>query len=255
MLAIVTQPETTMCGRYVITTPVQAMAALFGFDGPLLNLKPRYNVAPTQGVPIIRPTPFGPTKGARELGFVRWGLVPSWAKEVATKPLINARGETVADKSAFKSAFLRRRCLVPADGFYEWRRVAGEKPAPHYIYPTDASPMALGGIWEHWLGADGSEIESMAIVTIQANRTIADLHHRMPVILDPADWALWLAGTVDEALPLIRPAPEDRLTVHAVSRAVNGVAEDSKALIRPLDGTPSAGEESALPQEGQLSLF
>ncbi len=244
-----------MCGRYSITTPVQAMADLFGFDGPLPNLAPRYNVAPTQGVPIIRLTPFGPSKGMRELGFVRWGLVPGWAKEVASKPLINARGETVAEKNAFKSAFLRRRCLVPVDGFYEWRRVEGGKPAPHYIHPRQGGVMAFGGIWEPWLGADGSEIESMAIVTTAANQTLKDLHHRMPVILAPNDWDLWLNGEVAEALPLIRSAPEDLLTFHPVSRDVNSVAQDTASLIRPLEATDEDSLDTGLPQTGQLSLF
>ncbi len=246
-----------MCGRYSITTPVQAMADLFGFGGPFPNLAPRYNVAPTQGVPVVRVTEHGPDKGGRELAFVRWGLVPGWAKEVASKPLINARGETVAEKNAFRAPFLRRRCLVPADGFYEWRRREGEKPQPVHIHAPGGGMLCFGGIWEAWLGADGSEIDSMAIVTTAANETLSAIHHRMPVLLTRQTQDIWLHGEVPEALALIGPAPEDALTYYPVSTAVNRVCEDHAGLIAqsaPERGPSQPGGED-LPQSDQLSLF
>ncbi len=237
-----------MCGRFVLTTPVGALADLFGFANPLPNLPPRYNIAPTQVVAIVRLD----HQGARELALVRWGLVPSWSKTVPDAALINARGETVAEKASFRGAFRHRRCLVPADGFYEWQKQAVGKPRPVYIRRPDAAPFAFAGIWDSWLGADGSEIDSVALVTTTANETLTPVHPRMPVVLAMEDWTTWMTGDRAQALALIKPAPDADFAFHTVSTAVNKVAQDDASLVKEAVEEPA---EENLPREGQLSLF
>ena len=149
----------------------------------------------------------------RHFALVRWGFVPAWAKEVAPgKPLINARSETVLEKPTFRNAIRRRRCLVPADGYYEWSGPEGRKVA-FFVERTDQALFAFGGIWEHWMGADGSELETAALMTIAPNRELSDIHDRMPVIIAPGDYETWLTGDVDDAAKLIRPAPDDSFTL------------------------------------------
>ena len=213
-----------MCGRYTITSAPEAIRALFGYpEQP--NFPPRYNVAPTQPIPIVRLV-----EGKRQFALVRWGLLPSWVKDPkAFTLLINARGESVIDKPAFRAAMKRRRCLIPADGFYEWKAAAGRKQ-PYFMRLKSGAPMAFAGLWETWTGPDGEELETAAIVTTAANRTLRTIHERMPVIVPPDAFDLWLNCTdvdAQTAAALIVPAPENLLDAYEVSTAVNRVANDN----------------------------
>lgn len=214
-----------MCGRYSLTTPLEGVQRIFGIDA-MPNLAPRYNIAPTQPVVVIRR---GET-GQRELTHMRWGLVPSWAKAVNSGPLlINARADTVADKPSFRNAFRRRRCLIPADGFYEWQpQPTGPKQPMRIALPGNAL-FAFAGIWEHWQTAEGSELESCAIVTTDANAQLYDIHTRMPVILQPADYDTWLNADADAAATLTHPYDGEMVT-YPVSRDVNSVRNDGPEL-------------------------
>jgi len=250
-----------MCGRYAITTVPEAMRALFGYlDNP--NFPPRYNVAPTQPVPIVRMF-----EGRREFALVRWGLIPAWVKDPrAFSLLINARGESAAEKPAFRNAMKRRRCLFPADGFYEWKQEAGGK-RPWFVRLKSAQPMAFAGLWESWMGPNGEEMETAAIVTTTASRSIAHIHDRMPVIVPPEAFDFWLDPNVDAemASALIVPAPDAQLEFFEVSTAVNRTANDSAMLIEPLRAAESmdmapkpekaARKDKEKKDSGQASLF
>jgi putative SOS response-associated peptidase YedK len=218
-----------MCGRYSLTTPVEALRRLFRFE-QLPNLAPRYNIAPTQQAPVVRAAGAG-----REIVMLRWGLVPAWAKEIAGAPLINARGESVAEKPSFRGAFAKRRCLVPADGFYEWPVRPDKVKQPWRIGRRDNAPFAMAGLWDAWRAPDGANVESFTIVTTAASGEIAPLHDRMPVILATSDHDLWLNATSPrgETLALLRPFPANELTAYAVSTRVNKVANDDAACIAP----------------------
>jgi len=220
-----------MCGRYTITSAPEAIRALFRYpEQP--NFPPRYNVAPTQPIPIVRLV-----DGKRQFALVRWGLLPSWVKDPKTFTLlINARGESVVDKPAFRAAMKRRRCLIPADGFYEWKAVGGRK-LPYFVHLKSGAPMAFAGLWENWMGPNGEEMETAAIVTTDANRTLAPIHSRMPVILAPEAFDLWLnCAEVDAqtAAALIHPAPDSLLEAYEVSTAVNRTANDNARLVERL---------------------
>jgi len=226
-----------MCGRYTITSAPEAVRALFRYaEQP--NFPPRYNVAPTQPIPIVRLA-----EGQRQFALVRWGLLPSWVKDPkAFTLLINARGESVIDKPAFRAAMKRRRCLIPTDGFYEWKAVGGRKQ-PYFVRLKSGAPMAFAGLWECWTGPNGEELETAAIVTTNANRQLAEIHGRMPVIVPPEAFDLWLnCADVDAttAAALIQPAPENLLEVYPVSPAVNRTANDNPKLVEPL----AAGAET-----------
>ncbi len=244
-----------MCGRYAITLPPEAMRDVFGYvEQP--NFPPRFNVAPTQPVPIVRKD----DDGQRHFVLVRWGLVPSWAREVGAKPLINARGETVAEKPSFRNSFRRRRCLVPADAFYEWQARKDGPKQPYLIRRPDRAPFAFAGVWEHWQTPEGSELESCAIVTTGANATLKPIHHRMPVILDEADWETWLDTSetrTKEAAALMQPAPDDLLETVPVSTRVNSVANDDADLqVQVAAETESPKRErKATKDSGQMSLL
>jgi len=222
-----------MCGRYAITSAPEALRALFGYAGQP-NFPARFNVAPTQPIPIVRLV-----DGKREFALVRWGFLPSWVKDPNTFTLIvNARGETVCEKPAFRAAMKRRRCLIPADGFYEWQAGGKGPKQPFYIHAKSGTPMAFAGLWETWEGPNGEEVDTAAIVTTRANHTLSPLHDRMPVIVTPDAFDLWLnCGEVDAATAeaLIAPAPDDLLEAYPVSTAVNRTANDNAALILPLD--------------------
>jgi putative SOS response-associated peptidase YedK len=219
-----------MCGRYCITSSPEAIRRLFRYlEQP--NFPPRYNVAPTQPVPIVRMS-----EGQRRFALVRWGLIPAWAKDPkAFTLLINARGESVNDKPAFRNAMKRRRCLFPADGFYEWKPVNGGK-RPYFARPAAGGPVAFAGLWETWTGPNGEEMETAAIVTAQANAEMAAVHHRAPVIVPPEQFDFWLdCANVDEkmAAELLQPAPQGSMEVYEISNAVNRVANDTAAVIEP----------------------
>ena len=241
-----------MCGRYVITSPPEEVRNFFGYrEQP--NFPQRYNIAPTQPVPIVRIN-----AGNKEFALVRWGLVPSWQKEFpSSQPLINARAETLLEKPSFKKATMRRRCLMPANGFYEWQRTKGTTPKPYLIQQKDGGLFAMAGIWEHWQDANGNELESAAIITTQANQTLAPIHHRMPVILDKAAQARWLNVTEFSATDVcqdLKPADDGLLTAYQVNTRVNKVANDDAELLEAVPENidqPSVEEK----QEGQMSLF
>lgn len=218
-----------MCGRFTLRTPAAQVARQLGLlEAPQYAL--RYNIAPTQPVGVVR----GGSGGTRQWAAMRWGLVPSWAKDLAIgNRMINARAETVAEKPAFRSAFRRRRCLVVADGFYEWRR-AGSKKLPYYIQLPDGEPFAFAGLWERWTGA-GEPVESCTIITTSANETMAALHDRMPVILSASDYDVWLDSELTEPAPLrqlLLPFA-DELTLTPVSTWVNNPRHEGPECLAP----------------------
>ena len=210
------------------------MTELFGQLEGNIALMPRYNIAPTQPIPIVR----ADAQNDCHLVMVRWGLVPSWAREPDTRySMINARAETVAEKPAFRSAYRYRRCLIPADGFYEWQKTPGGHKQPFCIRARDKKPLALAGIWETWQAADGSELESCAILVTTANSSVAPVHDRMPVIVDQADFSAWLdrhQQHPDELSRFLMPAPPGLLETYPVDVRVNNPGNDGKELIDPL---------------------
>jgi putative SOS response-associated peptidase YedK len=263
-----------MCGRYVIISTPEAIRKLFGYaEQP--NFPPRYNVAPTQPIPIVRLA-----DGKRAFALMRWGFLPSWVKDPKGFPLlINARGESVLDKPAFRNAIRRRRCLIPTDGFYEWRTGDGQgarqrQSRPYFVRAKreageDAPPLAFAGVYETWTGPNGEELDTVAIVTTTANRILSALHNRMPVFIAPDAFDMWLDCARVEAelaATLIKPADEDLLEAYPVSTAVNRFANDSAALIAPASGEAATAEpepravKAAKPKkvrepDGQASLF
>ncbi len=241
-----------MCGRYVLTSPIQALNDLFGTHG-LPNLGPNYNVAPTQAIPIIREEQSG-----RQIRFARWGLIPSWAKEINPRPLINARAETITEKASFKNSFKRRRCLIPADGFYEWQTRGDGSKQPFLIHAANNDPIAMAGIWDNWMGTDGGEVESVAIITTSANKTLKSLHHRMPVIINPGEFETWLSHSPDDRddkSDMLKPAPDDLLTAHPVSMRVNRIANDDPDLIKPIELESEEPAKNDAPHSPQMDLF
>ncbi|MFP6743740.1 MAG: SOS response-associated peptidase [Alphaproteobacteria bacterium] len=221
-----------MCGRFTLRTPAYKLAEAFGVEVHA-NLAARYNVAPSQDVAALRTGP----DDQRELVMLRWGLVPGWAKDPAMgNRMINARAETVAEKPAFRAAFRQRRCLIPADGFYEWQKTPDGSKQPYLIARPDGEPFVMAGLWEHWAPAGEEPLETCAIITTEANDTLAPIHHRMPVIVTPGDHDAWLdpAPPSAEALTaLLRPAPDDTLAALAVDRHVNNARHDDPACIEP----------------------
>jgi putative SOS response-associated peptidase YedK len=225
-----------MCGRYAFHARREVIERAFGvvLDG---DLEPRYNVAPTQLVPVVR----ADRTGGRVLRMQRWGLVPHWARDVGIGArMINARAETLASNAAFRDAFDRRRCLVPVSGFYEWSG-EGRARVPHYVTRADGAPFALAGLWARWrpraAARDAPPVDSCTIVTTDANALVAPLHERMPVILPPEAWAAWLDPALEGAAVAewLRPAPIDGLEERVVSRAVNDVRNEGEALLDPPD--------------------
>jgi putative SOS response-associated peptidase YedK len=205
-----------MCGRFTLTRPTAQLAEHFGTAVP--PLEPRYNIAPTQQVFAVREV-----NGARESAPLRWGLVPSWATDLSIgNRLLNARAETLSEKTAFRAAFLRRRCLIAADGFYEWRSVAGKKLPVHFRF-RDGRLFAFAGLWERWEKGGGPAVESCTILTTAANDLVGPLHERMPVILDPKRYEAWLAATTDPAglLPCLASWPADEMTSAPANARVN----------------------------------
>jgi len=220
----------SMCGRYALHSRPDVIALAFGLSEIPASIVPRFNIAPTTAVLVVR----ADAHGNREPALVRWGLVPHWAKDPkrATR-LNNARGETVAQKPSFRNAYRRRRCLVPANGFYEWQRIEARKQ-PYYISPAHGALFAFAGLWECWEGP-GGPLETCTIVTTGANTLMQPIHDRMPVIVPPPNHARWLecAPGRDVADLLVACAPES-IQVHAVSTAVNRASSESPELIAPL---------------------
>ncbi len=236
-----------MCGRYTLTDPGEELIRHFQLPGLPDNYQPRYNIAPTQQVLAII------DNGGRRAGTLRWGLIPSWAKDPSIgQRMINARAETIAEKPSFRTAFRRRRCLIPADGFYEWQQVNGRKQ-PVRIVRREGGVFAFAGLWESWRppvsGAGGQHSDATAegdpadviytctIITTEANDTLRPIHHRMPVILPPEAYDLWLDRDIDDAealLPLLRPRPDDELVAYPVSTVVNNARNDTPDCIEPI---------------------
>ncbi len=220
-----------MCGRYASTLPPEFIARLFGAKNPLPNLPPSWNVAPTQTAPVIRRHP---ETGDRHLDPLTWGLVPSFTKSLkeARKP-INARAETIATSGMFRTAFARRRCIVPATAFYEWRTDTSGK-TPFAIARDDGMPLAFAGIWDGWKAPDNTILRTYAIVTTTANTQMSVLHERMPVILEQPDWPAWLGDTNADAITLLHPAPEGILKFWQVDKRVGNVRNDGPELLNPV---------------------
>jgi putative SOS response-associated peptidase YedK len=214
-----------MCGRFLLTTPAEAIAALLGLD-PAPEIEARYNIAPTQTIGIVRARSLAQD---REWASARWGLVPRWAREPTTRmPLINARAETVADKTAFRDSFKHRRCLIPADGFYEWKP-DGPAKQPFLVRMSDSAPFAFAGLWDRWQPAGQPALDSCTILTTAPNELLQPIHDRMPVILTPGDFGLWLdpAFAESDALKvLLRPYPADLMSAHPVGRHVSNARFD-----------------------------
>jgi putative SOS response-associated peptidase YedK len=254
-----------MCGRFVITSAPEAMRRLFGYpEQP--NFPPRYNIAPTQPVPVVIIE-----NGARHFHLMRWGFWPAWVKDPRSFALlINARAETVLDKPAFKNAIRRRRCLIPADGYYEWSRSEARKQ-PYFIRARDGQPFGFAAIAETWIGPNGEELDTVAIVTTAASGDLAALHHRVPVTIGADDFERWLDcrdDEVDAAMALLSPPRDGEFVWHEVSSRVNRAANDDAELILPITAEEAAVEEGkpvkVLPRkpapaptgdDGQGSLF
>ncbi len=254
-----------MCGRFVITSPPAALRQIFGYlEQP--NFPPRHNIAPTQPIPVVIVE-----NGIRHFRLMRWGLLPAWVKDPGKfSLLINARSETIAEKPAFKNAIRRRRCLVPADGYYEWQGSA--KPRrPWFIHRSDGQPIGMAGLAETWVGPNGEELDTVAIVTAAASADLSVLHHRVPVTIHPEDFGRWLDCGDDsaEGVTGLMIAPgEGEFAWHAVSTRVNRVANDDAQLILPITDEERAAAEPkpakkaprkvapvAPEDEGQGSLF
>jgi putative SOS response-associated peptidase YedK len=221
-----------VCTRYSLTSPPEAVRALFAVQR-VEDFPPRYNIAPSQPTLVAR----NDVRGNPELELVRWGLIPSWVRDPRTlrSPLINARAETVAEKPAFRGALRHRRCLVPTTGFYEWSGARGHRQ-PYLIKLKGNEVFALAGVWEGWLGADGSEIETMAILTTAANADVSHVHDRMPVIVEPDSFDRWLdcrSGSADHVIDLLKPIAEGRLVATAVNPRLNDPRAEGPDLHDP----------------------
>jgi putative SOS response-associated peptidase YedK len=226
-----------MCGRYTLTASPELVARHFGLAAPVA-LAPRYNAAPGQEVATIRVAAPG---GVRELELRRWGLVPPWAPDARHGArLINARSETAAERPAFREAFRRRRCLVPADGFYEWDARCAPRQ-PYHVALESGAPFGIAGLYERWLGPGGEVVESVALLTAAACERLRRLHPRMPAILDPSAWPAWLDPACHEPaalLPLLAPAPDAAIRLRPVGLLVNDVRNDDPRCLAPAAPAP-----------------
>jgi putative SOS response-associated peptidase YedK len=228
-----------MCGRFTLYSSPVVLAREFEL-GALPLLFPRYNIAPTQPVALVR---VSVESGEREWAAARWGLVPSWADDVKIgQRMINARSETVADKPSFRAAFRRRRCLVPADGYYEWQSSSAGPKRPFYIRRNDQRPLAIAGLWESWQAPDGTPLETCTLLTTAANDRLRPIHDRMPVFLDEPARRLWLDpdSPSPALLDLLRPAADELFATLEVSTRVNNPRHESLDCIAPLTVEPSA---------------
>ncbi len=244
-----------MCGRYAIQTAPELVRAYFGYDDTP-NFPPRYNIAPTQPVPVVHRS-----EGRMRFTLMRWGFMPGWVKDPKDYPLvINVRSETVLEKNSFRGAIQRRRALMPADGFYEWQKL-GRESRPWLIRRPDRSIFAFAALWETWASADGSEIDTVALLNTHANGLISAIHERSPVILPPSDFDAWLdpQTPVRDAHALLRPPPEDLLEMVRIGRTVNSIRNDGpevQAPPGPEDDAPLAPpRRKTSPPAAQGDLF
>ncbi|MDH5605717.1 MAG: SOS response-associated peptidase [Anaerolineae bacterium] len=222
-----------MCGRFTLTVDANSIQTAFPWLGVPPQIQPRYNIAPSQPIAVV------PNDGANKIDFFIWGLIPFWSKDPKIgSRMINARGETIGEKPSFKAAYKYRRCLILADGFYEWVKTAGQKTkTPHYIQLESQQPFALAGLWETWLAPDGSEVKTATIITTEPNPLVAKLHNRMPLILPEDSYDLWLS--TEPKMPkeldhLIAPFPAEEMMHFPVSTTVNSPANESPACILPV---------------------
>jgi putative SOS response-associated peptidase YedK len=237
-----------MCGRYELHSNPSAIALAFGL-GAVPDIPARYNIAPTQQVPIVRVN----ASGERELVQLRWGLVPRWARDpsIASK-LVNARSETVGGR--FGVPYRRHRCLLPADGFYDWKPRGDGRKQPMLVAMKDRSTFALAGIYDRWLG-EGEPLDTCTILTTEANALTRAAHHRMPVIVSPDDYARWLDPAEPDPRDLLAPYPAERMSWWPVSTRVNNVRNDDAACIEPLaseDGEPPSENDEHVPEQSEL---
>lgn len=220
-----------MCGRFTLRTPASEIARLFDVTVP--DFQPRYNLAPSQAVAAVR---LDPRREKREFAFLRWGLIPSWADDPKTGyRMINARAETVATKPSFRHAFRERRCLILADGFYEWQKT-NDKKQPYFMRMKDDRPFAFAGLWECWKGG-GDEVESCTIIVTEANELLESIHDRMPVIVSPEDYDLWLDPEFEDKESLqkmLRPYPVGEMEAYPVNTIVNTPKNDVEECIQPM---------------------
>lgn len=239
-----------MCGRYRLTRKKEILAEHFGIEPPD-NWQPRYNVAPAQDVPVIRQDRNEPRRIALTM---RWGLIPFWSKDAKDGfKMINARSEGIAEKPAFKEALRKRRCLIPADGFYEWQKSGGKK-RPFCFTLANETPFAFAGLWERWKDLEGKLIETCSIITTKPNKLTEDVHDRMPVILHPEDYDLWLDPgfqNVDALQAMLRPYEADQMKRFEVSSRVGKVENDDPEVIAPVESQSAPAEEPP----AQASLF
>lgn len=251
-----------MCGRFVLAAPPAEVRNLFGYaDEP--DFPPRYNIAPTQPIATVRLE-----EGVRRFRLVRWGLVPGWAKDpAALSLLVNARAETAAQKPSFRAAMRHRRCLVPASGYYEWYRPDTGQKVPYWIRPRDGGILALAGLWEDWCDPDGGVIDTGALLTVPANHALSGVHNRMPAVIRPEHFDLWLDvknASAKEVRALLRPLPDDFLEAIPVDTRVNAARADDPDLIREAEPEVAAPEPAprkrktaggGAPGGDQLDLF
>jgi len=223
-----------MCGRFILMTPGSSLAEQFRLSEDV-SLEPRYNIAPTQFVAVVR---IGRDDPTRKLVMLKWGLVPFWAKDKSIgSRLINARAESVAEKPAFRAAFKYRRCLIPADGFYEWKKT-GKRKQPYFVGMADGHLFAFGGLWEHWESPEGEVIESCTILTTESNELVQELHDRIPLVVEPKDYELWLDPDMKDSTrlkPLLRPYPGDAMSKFPVSERVNRATYDAADCLEPVE--------------------
>lgn len=218
-----------MCGRFALKSPPAKLVERFGLD-EYVDFTPRYNIPPGTDIPVIRQSP----EGKRVLHLLRWGLVPHWAKDPSIgNKLSNARGESVAEKPSFRDAFRLRRCLIPADGFYEWK-TDGKVKQPYFISLKSGETLAMGGLWESWRRPDGELLRTACIITTGPNEVMKPIHDRMPVILRTEDWQTWLAAPVEAIQHLVSPYEADAMQVWPVDRRVSRTVDDDAGLIEPI---------------------
>jgi putative SOS response-associated peptidase YedK len=226
-----------MCGRFAQNLPPDELRKTFVTRNPLLNQKPSWNVAPTQGALVVR---WNRKTDERSLDQLRWGLVPMWATDLSIgSRQINARAETLGERPAYRDAYAKRRCLVPVTAFYEWRTLESGAKQAYAIGAPDGSPLVLGGLWERWRDKAGEITRSFTIVTVPANEQIKPLHERMPLILEQKDWSAWLGETAGEVASLLKPY-DGELRLWPISSRVNSPANDDAGLLDPMpDRTPA----------------
>jgi putative SOS response-associated peptidase YedK len=227
--------QVTMCGRFVLKAPFSELVRLYNVTNNL-NLEPRYNIPPTENVAVVRPDVGG---AGRRLDVLRWGLVPYWAKDIKIGfSLINAKSETAAEKPAFRDAFKERRCIIPADGFYEWKKLDPKTKQPYAIVMKDRNLFGFAGLWERWTDrASGETLQSCTIITTTPNEVCAPIHDRMPVILEPKNYAYWLGETPAEPcqpMAMLKPYPAEAMEAYAVSARVGNVKNTEAELFEPL---------------------